>query len=67
MQSQVCAERRRMNISNCMLALPGVLKLLAEVNIRNLYLFSYYEYVGEDIEADINRVSADPQMQRWWN
>lgn len=56
---------------------PGVLKTIEKANIRNfsiavkeveekLYLFSYYEYIGDDYEADMKRVAADPETQRWW-
>jgi L-rhamnose mutarotase len=56
---------------------PGVLKTIEDANIRNfsiavkeingqLYLFSYYEYVGKDYEADMKRIAADPETQRWW-
>ncbi len=29
-------------------------------------LFSYYEYVGADYEADMAKMAADPETQRWW-
>lgn len=56
---------------------PGVLKMIERANIRNfsiavqkidgrLFLFSYYEYVGDDYEADMKRIAADPETQRWW-
>jgi L-rhamnose mutarotase len=56
---------------------PGVLKMIEEANIRNfsiavkeidgkLYLLSYYEYIGDDYEADMKRIAADPETQRWW-
>lgn len=32
----------------------------------NTYLFSYFEYTGENFEADMNRMAADPETQRWW-
>jgi L-rhamnose mutarotase len=51
----------------------GVLKMISECNIRNYsiyykdgYLFSYFEYVGEDYAADMARMAADPETQRWW-
>ena len=51
----------------------GVLKMIKECNIRNysIYykdglLFSYYEYIGSDYEADMARMAADPETQRWW-
>ncbi|MGQ9505063.1 MAG: L-rhamnose mutarotase [Thermogutta sp.] len=56
---------------------PGVLKRIRDSNIRNysiylaelegkLYLFSYFEYVGDDFEADMAKIAADPETQRWW-
>lgn len=30
------------------------------------YLFSYFEYIGEDFEADMAKMAADPETQRWW-
>ena len=29
-------------------------------------MFSYFEYVGEDYEADMAKMAADPATQRWW-
>jgi len=52
---------------------PGVLAMIGEANIRNFsifhhdgQLFSYFEYVGDDYEADSARIAADPETQRWW-
>jgi len=57
---------------------PGVLKMIAECNIRNysIYLrrlpdgnhclFSYFEYVGKDFAADMAKMAADPTTQKWW-
>ena len=53
---------------------PGVLKMIAECNIRNYsiyyksgYLFGYYEYTGNDYAADMAKMAADPETQRWWD
>jgi L-rhamnose mutarotase len=42
---------------------PGVLKTITECNLRNYsifihgdLLFSYYEYIGEDYEADMEKM-----------
>ncbi len=57
---------------------PGVLAMIRQCNIRNYsictkrlpdgkdYLFSYFEYVGDDFEADMQRMASDPETQRWW-
>ena len=53
---------------------PGVLEMIKACNIRNYsiyykdgYLFSYYEYMGIDYEADMAKMAADPETQRWWS
>ena len=57
---------------------PGVLIKIRECNIRNYsiylkevehgkyYLFSYFEYVGNNFEEDIAKMAADPVTQEWW-
>lgn len=52
---------------------PDVLKMIGECNIRNysIYhrdglLFSYFEYHGEDFDADMAKMAADPTTQEWW-
>ena len=47
--------------------------MIRECNIRNYsifyrdgYLFSYLEYVGDDFEADMAKMAADPVTQEWW-
>lgn len=52
---------------------PGVNKMIKECNIQNYsisyydgYLFAYFEYVGDDYEADMAKMAADPETQRWW-
>ena len=52
---------------------PGVLGRLTASGIRNysIYrhgelLFSYFEYIGDDYEADMAAIAADPETQRWW-
>jgi len=54
-------------------AWPDVLKMIHQCNIRNYsifyrdgLLFSYFEYVGEDYEADMAQMAADPTTQKWW-
>lgn len=56
---------------------PGVARMIKECNIQNYsiflreidgksYLFSYLEYTGDDFEADMAKMAADPETQRWW-
>lgn len=52
---------------------PGVEATITECNIRNFsifvigdVLFGYYEYVGDDYDADQARMAADPVTQEWW-
>jgi L-rhamnose mutarotase len=53
---------------------PGVLANIKECGIRNYsiyhkdgWLFSYFEYTGDDFAADMARMAADPETQRWWD
>ena len=56
---------------------PDVLKKITECNIRNYsiyvkeidnkpYLFSYFEYTGNDFAGDMKKMAADTATQRWW-
>lgn len=52
---------------------PEVLKQIHESNISNysIYrygelLFSYFEYIGDDFDADAAAMAADPKTQEWW-
>lgn len=57
---------------------PGVLARISACNLRNYsiflqqlddgrhYLFAYFEYSGSDFAADMARMAADPETQRWW-
>ena len=52
---------------------PEVLETLRQCNIRNYsiflkdgYLFSYFEYHGQDMKADWEKMAADPKTQEWW-
>ena len=58
-------------------AWPKVLKKIKECNIRNYsiylkdidgkpYLFSYFEYTGHNFTADMQKMAADTNTQRWW-
>lgn len=52
---------------------PEVLDMIKKCNIRNYsiyhrdgYLFSYFEYEGQDFQADMQKMAADPMTQKWW-
>ena len=54
--------------------LPGVNEMIKECHLQNYsiysrgdYLFTYYEYVGDDYEADMAEMAADPVTQQWWD
>lgn len=59
-------------------AWPGVLKQIDACNIRNYsiylgeiepgkyYLFSYFEYCGDDFEGDMNKMADDETTRKWW-
>jgi len=52
---------------------PEILDMIRQCDIRNYsifykdgYLFSYFEYVGDDFDADMAKMAADPKTQEWW-
>lgn len=52
---------------------PEVLGVISACNLTNysIYisgneLFCYFEYTGEDYEADMRRMDESEVMQRWW-
>ena len=52
---------------------PGVLDQIRRSNIRNYTifrhgsdLFAYFEYGGDDFDADMAAMAADETTQRWW-
>lgn len=58
-------------------AWAGVLARIKTSNIQNYsiylkeidskyYLFSYFEYVGDDFEGDMKEMADDPLTQKWW-
>jgi len=53
---------------------PEVLDTIRQCNIRNYsifyrdhMLFAYFEYVGDDYDADMAKMAADPKTQEWWD
>jgi L-rhamnose mutarotase len=52
---------------------PDILAKIYECNIRNysIYrygelLFSYFEYIGSDFDADMALMAEDSLTQKWW-
>jgi len=56
---------------------PGVTRMISACHIRNYsihvqeidgkpYLFAYFEYTGDDFEADMARMAKDEETRRWW-
>ncbi len=54
---------------------PEVLAAITAANIRNYsiflrepenLLFAYWEYTGEDFDADMELMKQNPAMQEWW-
>jgi len=58
---------------------PEVNAMIKDCNIQNYsiyvrklpggtdYLFSYFEYVGNDFDSDMAKMAADPTTQKWWD
>ena len=53
---------------------PGVLAKIKECNLSNYsiffkdnILFAYFEYLGNDFDADIKKMAAHDETQRWWD
>lgn len=58
---------------------PEVIAKIKEVNIQNYsiyltqfpdgnyYLFGYFEYTGDDFDADMTRMADDPKTRQWWS
>lgn len=51
----------------------AILEMIHACNIHNYsifnlngQMFSYYEYVGDDYEADMAKMAADLNTQEWW-
>lgn len=53
---------------------PGVKEMILECHLHNYsiyfkdnFLFAYFEYVGEDFDADMKKMAAHEETQRWWD
>lgn len=57
-------------------AWPDILDMISKCNITNYsiflneaenLLFGYWEYTGDDFDADAAKMAADPRTQEWWD
>ena len=53
---------------------PEVLERIKKCNLQNYsiflkdeLLFSYFEYTGDNFEADMRSMAEDPVTQQWWD
>jgi L-rhamnose mutarotase len=58
---------------------PAVAKAVRDARLRNYsiylrklpdgnyYLFSYFEYVGDNFLVDMAKLATNPEVKRWWN
>lgn len=52
---------------------PEVLQTIRDCNLRNYSIFrhedlvfAYFEYIGEDYDADMEKMTQCPHTQHWW-
>ena len=52
---------------------PEVLQTIHDCNLRNYSIFregaqvfAYFEYIGDDYEADMEKMARDEATRRWW-
>lgn len=53
---------------------PEINEKIKECNLQNYsifykdgFLFTYFEYVGEDYAQDMEKMAADAKTQEWWD
>jgi L-rhamnose mutarotase len=70
---QVLPENEAEYIEHHAAVWPSVLQTITDCGIRNYsiflrggVLFAYFEYHGIDYDADMLKMAADPETQRWW-
>ncbi|MBQ2954912.1 MAG: L-rhamnose mutarotase [Clostridia bacterium] len=51
---------------------PSIVEMMRDAHIQNFtifhrdgYLFKYYEYTGDDYEADMAKLNANEEHQKW--
>lgn len=55
-------------------AWPEILKIISDCNCKNYSisirgdeLYTFYEYVGDDYDADMKKMESFEIMQKWWS
>jgi L-rhamnose mutarotase len=53
---------------------PGVLDMIRQCNISNYsiffrddWLFAYFEYTGQDFDADMEKMARHEETRKWWD
>ena len=71
LKPEIVAEYKRIHA----VVWPEVLKAIRDGNIRNYtiflkepenMLFAYWEYHGQDFDADMAKMAEAPRMKEWW-
>lgn len=57
---EVIAIIKRANVQNYSI-------FLRKLNDTGYFLFSYFEYTGDNYQKDMASISAEPVTQKWWN
>ena len=57
---EVNAQLKRANIQNYSI-------YLTQWPDGDYYLFSYFEYTGDDFDADMKKMADDPKTKEWWS
>jgi L-rhamnose mutarotase len=72
LQAEVIPEYKRIHAA----VWPEILQAIYDANIRNYSIFlkepenwliAYWEYIGDDFEADTAKIKSAPRMQEWWD
>ena len=73
MAARMVPEKRERYLELHRAVWPAVENTIRVCGIRNFtifvlgdVLFGYYEYVGDDYDADQAHMAADPSTQEWW-
>ena len=40
---------------------------LRQIDNGDYYMFSYFEYIGQNFTSDMKKMADDPKTQEWWD